>query len=105
MYSSTRCTRSLLYVQDMLEWTYLPLTCTLDKTGDIHELNRCGNNLLGLAEVGQNLQTWVWHSYHANVGLYRAERKIRRLSFTILHLPQQFQILSVNTSYARPSWE
>ena len=70
------------------------MACTLDKTGDVHELNTCGNSLLGLAEGRQNLQPRVWHSHHADIGLYRAEREVRGLRFTILHLPHHFQLLA-----------
>ena len=53
----------------------------LYKSRDIHELNRCGNDTLGLVHLREDSKALVWHADHSNVRVDRAEGIVFRLRF------------------------
>ena len=56
----------------------LPLTRSLDQTGNIDEFQRGGHNPPGVLQIGEHLKPLIRNRDDAGIRLDRAEREIRR---------------------------
>ena len=57
------------------------LACALHEAGDIDELNDCGDELLGMGNLGKSGEPGIGHNHDALVGVDGAKRIVRGLRF------------------------
>ncbi len=62
----------------------LALTGALHKASDVHKLDSSGHCLLGLGQICEGLEAFIWHCHNAHIGLDRAEREVRGLRLAVL---------------------
>ena len=54
------------------------LRCSLNQTGDVHELDHSGRHLFGVVHISEKLQPLVRNGHDSHIGIDGAERIIRR---------------------------